>query len=149
MAALVLSTGAFARSEGLPTVSVWTSYPTGTDYFTHASVIGGLLQAQHGRNVRVIPGRNDIARLTPLRTGRADDTMGGIAIYDAQEGLYSFDVTEWGPQPVRVVLSNNNMGTGLALGAAGDAGIASAADLRGKRVVWLPGNDAINLATTG
>lgn len=149
MAALVLSTGALAQSEGLPNVSVWTSYPTGTAYYTHASVIGGLLQAQHGSNVRVIPGRNDIARLTPLRTGRADYTMGGIAIYYAQEGLYSFDVTEWGPQPVRVVLTNNNTGTGLALGAAGDAGITSAADLRGKRVVWLLGNDAINLATTG
>ncbi len=143
-AALAQGTG-----DGLPSVSVWTSYPTGTAYYTHASVIGGMMQTQHGSNIRVIPGRNDIARLTPLRTGRADYTMGGIAIYYAQEGLYSFDSTEWGPQPVRIVLTNNNMGTGLALGAAGDAGIASAADLRGKRVVWLLGNDAINLATTG
>lgn len=134
---------------GLPNVSVWTSYPTGTAYYTHAAVLGGMLQEHHGSNVRVIPGRNDIARLTPLRTGRADYTMGGIAIYYAQEALYSFDAENWGPQPVRLVLANNNASTGLVLGAAGDAGINSAADLRGKRVVWLLGNDAINLATTG
>jgi len=148
---LLAGNGSLAQSsgEGLPNVSVWTSYPTGTAYYTHAAVLGGLLQEQHGSNIRVIPGRNDIARLTPLRTGRADYTMGGIAVYYAQEGLYSFDAENWGPQPVRLVLANNNSMTGLVLGAAGDVGIESADDLRGKRVAWMLGNDAINLATTG
>jgi TRAP transporter TAXI family solute receptor len=51
----------------------------------------------------------------------------------AQEGLFAYAAIEWGPQPVRLVLVNMHSQL-LGIVAAGDSGIGSIADLKGKRL---------------
>ncbi len=130
----------------LPRVSMWTAYGTGSTYYIQASALGGLLKEHAGSNIRIIPGRNDIARMTPLKSGQADYTMSGVAAYFAQEGVMLFNSQDWGPQPLRVVSANfGNQAIGLA--AAGDAGIETPSDLEGKRVAYVLGGDAMNMTT--
>ncbi|NYS76465.1 MULTISPECIES: TAXI family TRAP transporter solute-binding subunit [Halomonadaceae] len=129
-----------------PRVSMWTAYDTGSTYYIQASALGGLLKEHAGSNIRIIPGRNDIARMTPLKSGQADYTMSGIAAYFAQEGVMLFNSQKWGPQPLRVVAANfGNQAIGLA--AAGDADIETPADLEGKKIVYVLGGDAMNMTT--
>ncbi|MBB3191934.1 TAXI family TRAP transporter solute-binding subunit [Halomonas cerina] len=143
--AMGLPLAAVAEPE-LPRVSMWTAYGTGSTYYIQASALGGLLKEHAGSNIRIIPGRNDIARMTPLKSGQADYTMSGIATYFAQEGVMLFNDRQWGPQPLRVVSANfGNQAIGLA--AAGDAGIETASDLEGKKIVYVLGGDAMNMTT--
>ncbi|WP_416139357.1 TAXI family TRAP transporter solute-binding subunit [Halomonas sp. HK25] len=129
-----------------PRVSVWTAYDTGSTYYIQASALGGLLREHQNSNIRIIPGRNDVARMTPLKTGQASYTMSGIATYFAQEGVMLFNSDEWGPQPLRVVSANFG-GQAIGLAASGASGIETPADLEGKRVAYVLGGDAMNMTT--
>ena len=65
-----------------------------------------MLKDKHGTDVRVLPAGNDVARLAPLKAGRAQASAMGIGIYFAQEGVFEFAVKDWGPQPLRLMLSS-------------------------------------------
>src|SRR5690554_1682575 len=129
-----------------PRVSVWTAYDTGSTYYIQASALGGLLREQQNSNIRIIPGRNDVARMTPLKSGQASYTISGIATYFAQEGVMLFNSDEWGPQPLRVVSANFG-GQAIGLAASGASGIETPADLEGKRVAYVLRGDAMNMTT--
>ncbi|WP_302140572.1 TAXI family TRAP transporter solute-binding subunit [Halomonas alkalicola] len=129
-----------------PRVSVWTAYDTGSTYYIQASALGGLLREHQNSNIRIIPGRNDVARMTPLKSGQASYTISGIATYFAQEGVMLFNSDEWGPQPLRVVSANFG-GQAIGLAAPGASGIETPADLEGKRVAYVLGGDAMNMTT--
>ncbi len=149
-------TGALAAALAIPTISAanvtlpstlaWSAYGTNSSGYAQAVAIGNMLQNKYGTSLRVLPGDNDVSRMTPLRTKRVDMCACGIASYFGSEGVMMFADPEWGPQPVRVI-ATSIASFGLALAAAGDIDVKTPADLRGKRIAYVRGDDALNKGT--
>ena len=132
-----------APAQTLPPTLTWTAYDTGSSGFNIAVAVGKALKDRHGADVRVLPAGNDVARLTPLKTGRAQASAMGIGGYFAQESVFEFAVKEWGPQPLRLMLSTADCNA-ISLGVAKDTGVKEIKDLRGKRVGMVVGSPALN-----
>lgn len=130
----------------LPKQLAWTAYDTGSAGYNQAVAIGAALQNAAGTSLRVLPGKNDVSRTEPLRQGKVEFSATGVGgSFMAQEGVFEFGAENWGPQKVRVLLANNGGTVGLAVGVAADAGVATYADLKGKRVAWIAGAPALNV----
>ena len=140
--AAVMASPAYAQVKLPPTLTM-TAYDTGTAGFNITVAIGKALKDKFGSDVRVLPAGNDVARLQPLRTGRAMASGMGAGVYFAQEGVFEFATKEWGPQAVQVTLSTVDC-NGISLGVARDTGIKTLADLKGKRVGFVVGSPALN-----
>ncbi|NMG02806.1 TAXI family TRAP transporter solute-binding subunit [Azoarcus taiwanensis] len=144
-AALVLP-AVSAADVTLPRTLAWSAYGTNSSGYAQAVAIGNMLQNKYGTSLRVLPGDNDVSRMTPLRTNRVDMCACGIASYFGSEGVMMFADPEWGPQPVRVI-TTSIASFGLALAVAGDLDVKTPADLRGKRIAYVRGDDALNKGT--
>jgi TRAP transporter TAXI family solute receptor len=143
-AALLLPAGVLRAQEvKLPTTLTFTAYDTGSSGFNIAVAVGKSLKDKNGTDVRVLPAGNDVARLAPLRAERAQASAMGIGSYFAQESVFEFAVKEWGPQPLRLILSVTDC-NGLSLGVAKDTGVQQVKDLRGKRIAMVVGSPALN-----
>ncbi|RAH98229.1 C4-dicarboxylate ABC transporter [Acuticoccus sediminis] len=144
--ALFLATSANAQDLDLPRQLAWTAYDTGSAGYNQAVAIGAALQDAAGVNLRVLPGKNDISRTEPLRRGRVQFSATGVGgSFMAQEGVFEFGEANWGPQAVRVLAANNGGAINLSVGVAGDEGIKTYSDLKGKRVAWVVGAPALNV----
>ena len=148
LAALILVGTAFTASAApaqvkLPATITMTAYDTGTSGFNITVALGKMLKDKYGSDTRVLPAGNDVARLQPLRAGRATLSAMGVGVFFAQEGLFEFATKEWGPQPVQITLSSADC-NGLSLASAGDIGVKSVADLKGKRIGFVVGSPALN-----
>jgi len=137
--------GAPASSQDvkLPSTLTFTAYDTGSSGFNIAVAVGKMFKDNHNADVRVLPAGNDVARLTPVRAGRAQASAMGIGLYFAQEGVFEFAVKEWGPQPLRLMLSSTDCNA-ISLGVAKDTGVKEVKDLKGKRVGIVVGSPALN-----
>jgi TRAP transporter TAXI family solute receptor len=135
-----------AQSVQLPRTMSWSAYNLGTTGYNQAVAIGKVLKDNYGINLRVIPGKNDVSRLMPLKQGRVQFSANGVATYFAQEGVFQFADARWGPMPLRLVMMSYG-DSNQALGVAADEGIATYADLRGKRVPYVRGAPALNVPT--
>ena len=139
---------AMAADFELPKQMSWTAYGTGSAGYNQAVAIGAALQDAAGVNLRVLPGKNDVSRTEPRRQGRGQFSATGVGgSFMAQEGVFDFGAENWGPQPVRVLMANNGGAINLAVGVAGDLGIETYADLKGKRVAYIVGAPALNVNT--
>jgi TRAP transporter TAXI family solute receptor len=136
-------TAAVSQDAKLPPTLSFTAYDTGSSGFNIAVAVGKMLKDKHGTDVRVLPAGNDVARLAPVRAGRAQASAMGIGVYFAQEGVFEFAVKEWGPQPLRLILSATDC-NGLSLGVTKDVGVKEIKDLKGKRVGIVVGSAALN-----
>ena len=132
-----------AQEIKLPPTMTFTAYDTGTAGFNIAVAVGKMMKDKYNTDVRVLPAGNDVARLTPLRTGRAVSSAMGSGTYFAQEGVFEFGAREWGPQPLQLVLSSVDCNAG-SLGVARDTGVTEIKQLRGKRVGFVVGSPALN-----
>jgi TRAP transporter TAXI family solute receptor len=141
-ATAVMTSAAMAQVKLPPTITM-TAYDTGTSGFNITVAIGKMLKDKYGSDTRVLPAGNDVARLQPLRAGRATLSAMGVGVFFAQEGLFEFATREWGPQPVQITLSSVDC-NGLSLASAGDIGVKSVADLKGKRIGFVVGSPALN-----
>src|ERR1700710_1762706 len=137
------SAPASAQDIKLPPTLTFTAYDTGTAGFNIAVAVGKMMKDKYNTDVRVLPAGNDVARLAPLRTGRAVASAMGSGTYFAQEGVFEFGAKEWGPQPLQLVLSSVDCNAG-SLGVARDTGVTEVKDLRGKRVGFVVGSPALN-----
>ncbi len=146
-AAGLMTTAIQASAIDLPRTVIWSAYPTGTSGYSQAVAVGSVLQNNYGVNLRVIPGRNDVSRLSPLRAGRTQFAAGGSEGVYAQEGMLDFGTQGWGPQPLRIVLWNISDGCSFTLATAKDAGIETIDDIEGKRVTFVQGAPSLNNAT--
>lgn len=147
--AFTASTAAQAAELKLPGQIAWTAYGTGSAGYNQSVAIGSALKNKLGVNLRVLAGKNDVARTEPLRQGKVQFSATGVGgSFMAQEGVFSFGAKKWGPQAVRVLLSNNGGAINLGLGVAADAGVKEYADLKGKRVAWVKGAPALNVNAT-
>ncbi len=144
---LTISGSALAAEDvNLPKTIAMTAYGTGSAGYTQMVSIGNLLQNEYGVPVRILPGENDVSRMTPLRTGRVPMCACGIASYYGFEGVLMFAGKEWGPQPIRVI-ATSTASFGLGVAVAGDLDVKTPADLKGKRVSYVRGDDALNIGT--
>ncbi|MCE8024659.1 TAXI family TRAP transporter solute-binding subunit [Billgrantia aerodenitrificans] len=150
LAALPLSLLSAAVAQAgeveLPRTMAWTAYGTNSSGYAQAVAIGNMLQNHYGTSVRILPGDNDVSRMTPLKQGRVDLCACGIASYYGAEGVMMFANRDWGPQPIRVI-TTSTASFGLSLAVAGDLGVETPADLAGKRIAYIRGDDALNKGT--
>ena len=132
-----------AAAEGLPKEFSWTAYGTTSSGYAVSVAVGNAI-GELGYKLRVVPAKNDISRMVPLRGGSVEFSAMGVGSYQAQEGVLEFGKPAWGPQPVRlVIMSWSDTNTGL-VATAKDADIQSAADMKGKRLAWVHGAPALN-----
>lgn len=144
--ALAWTATAGADDIELPRSIAMTAYGTGSAGYTQMAALGNHLQNNYGTSVRILPGENDVARMTPLKTGRVPLCSCGIASYYGAEGVFMFSGPDWGPQDIRVIATSQaNFGLGLAV--AGDIDVETPADLEGKRIAYIRGDDALNVGT--
>ena len=144
-----------AQEVNLPDQLAWTAYGTGSAGYNQAVAIGAALQEATGVNLRVLPGKNDIARTEPLRQGKVQFSANGVGgSFMAQEGVFQFGAKSWGPQPVRVLAANNGGTVGLAMAVAAEACEKAGkpkcegftyADLKGMRVSLVKGAPSLNV----
>jgi len=143
LAGTALTASAALAQVKLPPTITMTAYDTGTSGFNITVALGKMLKEKYGADTRVLPAGNDVARLQPLRAGRASISAMGVGVFFAQEGLFEFASKEWGPQPLQITLSSVDC-NGLSLAAAGDIGVKTMADLKGKRIGFVVGSPALN-----
>jgi TRAP transporter TAXI family solute receptor len=147
IAAMVVATAAAMPAQAqdikLPTSMAFTAYDTGTSGFNIAVGVGKTMKDKYGSDVRVLPAGNDVARLAPLRAGRAVLAWMGTGSYFAQEGVFEFGAKEWGPQAIQMTLSTVDC-NGLSVGVAKDTGVKEWKDFRGKRLGFVVGSPALN-----
>ena len=129
----------------LPEQMAWTAYNLGTTGYNQSVAIGAMLREKYDVTLRVIPGQNDVSRLLPLKTGRVQFSANGVATYFAQEGVYQFADPEWGPQPLRMVMSSSGL-SNQAVAVAADIGVSSFSELRGRRVPFVRAAPALNIS---
>lgn len=141
---IVFAPAANAAEVKLPEQMAWTAYNTGSTGYNQAVAIGKALKDKYNVTLRVVPGKNDISRLTPVKAGKVPYSANGIATFFASEGVFQFADANWGPMPVRMLLSASGS-AGLSVGVAADKGIKTYADLKGKRVAYTRGGDALNV----
>lgn len=145
----LLSFGLHSTAADLPGQLAWTAYGTGSAGYNQSVAIGAALKNEMGISLRVLPGKNDVARTEPLRQGKVQFSATGVGgSFMAQEGVFAFGAKKWGPQPVRVLMANNGGAINLAVGVAADAGVTTYQDLKGKRVAWVKGAPALNVNVT-
>ena len=143
LAGTAVTASAAVAQVKLPQTITMTAYDTGTSGFNITVALGKMLKDKYGSDTRVLPAGNDVARLQPLRAGRATLSAMGVGAFFAQEGLFEFATKEWGPQPVQITLSSVDC-NGLSLAVAGDVGAKTMADLKGKRIGFVVGSPALN-----
>ena len=139
---LLAMTAFVATAEELPGTMVWTSYDVGSAGYAEASAIADAFGKQFGTRVRIQPSGSGIGRLQPLLQGRADYAFLATEAFFVAEGAYDFAVPEWGPHELRAIAGRP---AGITLIAAGDAGIDTVADAKGKRIAFVAGNPSVNV----
>lgn len=146
-AVLALTTGP-GMAQDLPESMAVTAYDVGSSGYAQAVAIGAAFKNNEGVTLRVLPGKNDVSRMVPLREGKVDYSFNGVGTFFSLEAVDVFATSEWGPQDLRmsVMAMGDNC---LTVFFAGDAGIETMADLKGKRVAWVKGSPALNNNTYG
>ena len=127
------------------TVSLICSDIGSSTYLQLASVADVVMKKTTLR-LRVVPGATDAGRMFAVRSGSIDFGITGLAAYFAFYGMYEFADPGWGPQDIQYVW--RHLLGGIALVTAADANIKTPYDLKGKRVYWVPGQEAFNLNNT-
>lgn len=128
----------------LPSTLAWSAYDVGSGGYNQAVAIGNALKQKYNISLRVLPGKNDISRTLPVKSGQVQFAANGVGgAYLAQEGVFEFGASEWGPQPVRGLMLNTSDQL-LTIVAAKDTGVKTVADLKGKRVAWVIGSPSLN-----
>ena len=146
-AATLLGASALAQDLKLPQTLTFTAYDTGTSGFNITVAVGKAFKDKANAEIRVLPAGNDVARLAPLKTNRAQVSSMGTGSFFAMEGLFEFGSSrEWGPQPLQLLLSSIDC-NGANLGIAADTGVKDLKGLKGKRVGFTVGSPALNQNT--
>lgn len=126
----------------LPDTLAWSAYGTKSTGYAQAVAIGKALKDSFGVSLRIVPGKNDISRLTPLMTDKVQFSANGSGTYFASEGVFNFATKDWGPQPLRLLMSATS-DANLSVATAADANIKTPKDLKGKRVAYVRSSPAL------
>jgi TRAP transporter TAXI family solute receptor len=120
-----------------------TSYGVGSQAFIFSAAIAEAVEKKTGIKTRVIPAGNDVGRMLPLRAGEVDLCIvtGGTG-WIVSHGVFDFAAAEWGPQPLRMAWRGGNVIVGVY--TRGNSDVKKIGDVKGKRVVQIPGSPTIN-----
>lgn len=143
----MLAGAAQADEVKLPAQMTWTAYGTTSTGYQQSVALGNMLKSKFNSQVNVKTGKNDVARMLPIKSRKADFCACGIALYFAQEGVFEFGAKSWGPQPIRMVFASIG-GAGIGLAVAKDIGVTQYKDMKGKRVAWVRSAPALNQNAT-
>jgi uncharacterized protein len=147
--AVAATAGAMAAALAAPSMAelpkkvMLTAYGVGTSGYSQAVALGAALKNNAGVTMRVLPGKNDLSRLAPVRSGKADFSFNGLGTFMSQEAAFVFAKRSWGPQKTRVLAFNFGDNC-LIPYVAGDIGVKTAYDLKGKRVAVIKAAPALN-----
>ena len=144
----VMAFHATAAEVNLPKRLSWTAYGTTSSGYAQSIGLGNMLKGKYGTEVRVIPGKNDVSRMLPLKAGQAEICACGIASYFSREGVLMFASEKWGPQKVRNLFNNLGRNGTQSLAIANDNGVKRIQDLKGMRVSWVKGSPALQTNVT-
>ena len=146
VSALVFLSGAFFvvnvdAQEKLPKLITMTSYPEGTAAYSWTAGFRQAIEKFSPMKIRVEAFGADIGRLLPLKTGDSElaCVSGGAAFIFAQ-GLW--DWKKYGPQPIKLVWAGWRTQVGTPV--RGDSDIMTPADLKGKKIPFVPGGIAVS-----
>jgi len=140
--AVGLGSTAMAADPELPRSMVWTAYDLGSSGYAEATAIGNAFKKRYDTRVRIIPAGTSIGRILPLVTGKARYGYLANGAYFAAEGTFDFATEQWGPQDIRVIAGRV---ASVGFAAAGDIGVKTIADLKGKRIGFVKGNPSVNV----
>lgn len=146
VAAGLLSGPLQAAEADLPKQTSWVAY--GSLAYDQGKAIADTLREAAGIDMRVERSADDRSSKALLRDGRVDfsaTAVGGSVA--AQEGVFHFAAEDWGPQKVRLVLANTAELMNYAIAVAGDLGVETYADLKGRRVAWYANQPVVNVNT--
>ena len=152
----VLAFGAATAADlELPKQLAWTAYGTGTAGYNQSVAIGAALKNAAGTDLRVLPGKNDVARTEPLRQGKVQFSATGVGrLLHGARGRLSVRREELGPATRSCLMANNGGRVGLSLAVAAAACEKAGkpgcegfeySDLKGMRVAWVKGAPALNV----
>ena len=147
LGALIAGSALAADDVDLPKTISWTAYNVGSTGYGQSVAIGKALQDSYGVTLRVVPAKNDVSRVIPVMKGQIDFSAAGSGVFYAVEGVLGWAKPELGPQQLQMVMSSTGKNC-LALGTAKDANIKTAADLKGKRLVWVLGSPSLQTNVT-
>jgi len=141
-----LMAGTALAAPELPKNIAVTAYDVGSSGYAQAVAVGAAFKNNYGVTLRVLPGKNDVSRMVPLREGKVDFSFNGVGTYFAQEGVDVFGSKDWGPQEARI-LAMSMGGNCITQFVTEDSGVKTLADLKGKRVARVKGSPALNTNT--
>ena len=145
-AAVMAASATAAVSSELPKTMAVTAYDVGSGGYSQAIAVGAAFKNNLGVTMRILPGKNDVSRMVPLREDKVDFSFNGIGTYLGQEAVDIFATRDWGPQETRIlVMAVADNCTGQFVAA--DTGVKTLADLKGKRVAFVKGSAALNINT--
>lgn len=146
-AVIALASSTAMAQDTLPNTVVWTTYDGGGAMHTAAVAISSALKQSNDVNLRVLSAGNGVAQQSTLKTGRADFVLAVFDVYFAQEGAYQFGAKDWGPQPVRLVLTSmTDQSFALAIAPDLAENVKSPRDLAGLRIAFVQGSPSIEAA---
>jgi len=129
----------------LPDFISFASYDVGSATFAQvAGLCEGIMNVT-GLKTRQIVSGTDFGRMIPVRSGQVNFFLGssnGVEL--ASVGRSPFNTSDWGPQACKQVWSCLSSG-GIGVYVPDNSDIQTIADLAGKRVTYITGNDAANL----
>jgi TRAP transporter TAXI family solute receptor len=133
---------AYAEDPKLPRSMVWSAYDLGSSGYAEATGIANALKKNYDTRVRIVPAGTSIGRMLPMVTGKVKYGFLANEAFFAAEGTYDFSTEQWGPQDIRIVLGRV---ASVGFAVAGDAGVKSISDLKGKRIGYVKGNPSVNV----
>lgn len=127
----------------LPPFIAINTLELGTSGFTLTSFASEAITQLTGQKFRILPATTDVGRVSALRSGAIHFTSFGMGGVFASAGKEEFSDISWGPQDLCIVWCAAFPGWVMVV--RGDSGIKKPADLRGKRVAFIPGYTAMNV----
>lgn len=128
-----------AAEMKLPQTFSTTAYDVGSTGYNQLTAIGSALKNEYGVNLRILPGKNDVARIRPLLEGKVDFAASGSDAVYAQEGIFVFGQKGWGPAHIHMTIMGVTSGANAVFAVTRDSGIRSIQDLKGKRIAVIKG----------
>ena len=139
------SGGTDLKDIELPDYISFASYDVGSATFAQvAGLCEGVMNVT-GIKTRQIVSGTDFGRMIPVRSGQVHFFLGTSNTVElASTGKSPFNTSDWGPQAFRQVWSSLSSG-GIGVYVLEKSDINTIADLKGKRVTYITGNDSANL----
>ena len=142
MAAALMLLPAAAGAADVPKMISATTYTVGSTGYAISIGLCKAIEEKGGVKVKVVPAGTDIAKLMPVKAQEASfSILTGAGQFMASRGLQLFAAPNMGPQRLRLVWACN-LGAVAGMMTRADSGIKTLADLKGKRVAFIPGSPA-------